>query len=117
MPVVLEESLKVGAGAALGAVARYAVTLAVPVSTPGEAVALTLVINVIGCLAMGYLAPGPFLGKGVLGGFTTFSAMSLAAAQSSPTHALVIVAATFVLCVGAWLLGDALRERSRRTPA
>ena len=111
------EAVKVGAGAALGALARYALLLAVPSSATSAAIALTLFINVLGCLLMGLLAPGPFLGKGVLGGFTTFSAMSLAAVQTSPTAALAIIVASAVLCVGAWLLGDAWRQRFSRTAA
>lgn len=109
--------MKVGAGAALGALARHALVLAVPASSFTETVALTLIVNVLGCLAMGLLAPGPFLGKGVLGGFTTFSAMSLAAVQSSPTVALAIIALNVALCVGAWLLGDVLHHRFRESAA
>lgn len=74
----------VSAGGALGALARYALGLvgALPWST--------FVINVTGCLLIGALlvavterrpsAPPllrPFLGTGVLGGFTTFSTYSV----------------------------------------
>ncbi|GAA4536417.1 CrcB family protein [Pseudonocardia xishanensis] len=68
----------VAAGGALGALARWAVGLALP-GAPG-----TFLINVVGCLAIGALLEvvtsrrtnpllRPFLATGVLGGFTTFS--------------------------------------------
>ncbi|MFJ4715572.1 fluoride efflux transporter FluC [Streptomyces sp. NPDC088785] len=74
----------VAAGGALGACARYGAALSWP--TPGGAFPwTTLWVNVSGCAAMGVLMvlvtevwPAhrlvrPFLGTGVLGGFTTFS--------------------------------------------
>lgn len=74
----------ISAGGVIGAEARYAVTLAEP-AFPW----LTLMVNVVGCLAIGGLmavlleltAPHrllrPFLSVGVLGGFTTFSAYAV----------------------------------------
>jgi CrcB protein len=74
----------IAAGGALGSLARYAMSLALP-HTPGEFATATLATNVIGCLLIGVLmtalgeaaAPHrllrPFLGVGVLGGFTTYS--------------------------------------------
>jgi CrcB protein len=74
----------VAAGGALGGVGRYALTLALP-AEPGTVPIATLVTNLSGCLALGLLAGAlpaarllrPFLGTGVLGGFTTFSAFAL----------------------------------------
>jgi CrcB protein len=75
----------VAAGGALGALARYGLLLAWP-TRPGAFPWGTFVVNVSGCLAIGVLMvlvteprPAhplvrPFLGTGVLGGFTTFSA-------------------------------------------
>lgn len=69
--------LFVAAGGALGAVARWAVGLAVAFPFG------TLAVNVAGSLAVGLIWAGvavrwqPFLITGVLGGFTTFSAFSL----------------------------------------
>jgi CrcB protein len=75
----------VAAGGALGALARYGLLLAWP-TRPGAFPWGTFAINVAGCFAIGVLMvivtelrPAhplvrPFLGTGVLGGFTTFSA-------------------------------------------
>ncbi|MBT2443438.1 CrcB family protein [Streptomyces sp. ISL-36] len=79
----------VAAGGALGAAARYGASLAWP--TPAGAFPwTTLLVNTSGCAAIGVLmvlvtevaAPPhplvrPFLGTGVLGGFTTFSTYTL----------------------------------------
>ena len=74
----------IAAGGALGASARYLITVAWPTpagSFPGS----TLAINILGCALIGVLMVlitdvwsrqrllRPFLGTGVLGGFTTFS--------------------------------------------
>jgi CrcB protein len=74
----------VAAGGVLGALARYGIGLAVPHQPAGFPWA-TFAINVSGCLLIGVLMvlvtdvwPGhrllrPFLGTGLLGGYTTFS--------------------------------------------
>lgn len=79
-------------GGALGAVMRFGVARALPVSAGGWPWP-TFAANVTGGLAMGVLAAWLlrgdnaaeplrlFLGVGVLGGFTTFSAFSLEMAQ------------------------------------
>ncbi|MEV0196530.1 CrcB family protein [Nonomuraea sp. NPDC050691] len=71
-------------GGALGALARYGVTLALP-HPPGGFAWATWLVNVTGCLLIGLLMVAvteawqvhrlvrPFLGIGVLGGYTTFS--------------------------------------------
>ncbi|MFJ8040333.1 fluoride efflux transporter CrcB [Kitasatospora sp. NPDC096147] len=83
-PVVLVVAL----GGVLGALARYGAGLCRPVAA-GAFPWGTLGINVTGCAAMGVLMVlvtevrqrhrlvRPFLGTGVLGGFTTFSAYAL----------------------------------------
>ncbi|MFO1137547.1 MAG: fluoride efflux transporter CrcB [Paracoccus sp. (in: a-proteobacteria)] len=78
--------LQVALGGAIGASARYGVNIMATRLVPGLPVG-TLVVNVLGCMAMGLLASGlalrggqhlaPFLLTGVLGGFTTFSAFAL----------------------------------------
>ncbi|OLT10761.1 chromosome condensation protein CrcB [Pseudonocardia sp. CNS-139] len=74
----------VAAGGAVGAIARYGVELALP-TAPGAFPLGTFLVNVSGCLLIGVLLVvvtelrqahplvRPFLGTGVLGGYTTFS--------------------------------------------
>jgi CrcB protein len=73
----------VAAGGALGSVGRYLASLA----APGQ-LWPTLAVNLTGAFALGVLAgvlarrPSspllrPFLGTGVIGGFTTFSALAV----------------------------------------
>ena len=59
----MPQFLVVGAGAALGAVARYLLSAAL-----GGGMLPLLVINILGSALMGYFRPGPFWGTGVLGG-------------------------------------------------
>jgi CrcB protein len=82
----------IAAGGALGACARYGVSLALPPPPDGWPWA-TLLVNTSGCLLIGVLMVlivdvwighrliRPFLGVGVLGGYTTFSAYSVEAHQ------------------------------------
>lgn len=107
---MIKEALLVGAGAALGAAARYGLSFALGPSLI-DATLTTLAINILGCFLMGLFLPGPFWGTGFLGGFTTYSAFALAVAQSDALGALGLVALTLVTCVGAFLLGERLRER------
>lgn len=106
--------LLVGAGGAVGATLRYGVGLAavrLGVSFPWG----TLIVNILGGLAMGLLAARTedlnlrlLLGVGVLGGFTTFSAFSLESVrlmQSAPHLAALYVASSLVLSIGACWLG------------
>ena len=79
LPAVLAVSL----GGGLGAVARWLTDQSVP------GVGATLAVNLVGCALLGALVVlvteawtthplvRPFLGTGVLGGFTTFSAYAL----------------------------------------
>ncbi|MCS5099103.1 CrcB family protein, partial [Staphylococcus aureus] len=82
-------------------------------AAPGStaALALTFAVNIAGCFAMGLYKPGPLWGAGFLGGFTTFSAISVAAMQSEAIIALVIVALSFATSIASYLLGHTLRER------
>jgi CrcB protein len=107
-------------GGALGAVARYGIGVAFPVTSPGFPWP-TLLINVVGCLLIGVLMvfvtevwtdrplARPFLGVGVLGGFTTFSTyvvdiQRLVRADAIGT-ALAYLGATLVLALVATWLG------------
>jgi fluoride exporter len=116
----------VAAGGVLGALARWAVGLAAP-TAPGAFPWATFGINVLGSLLMGVLVVvvtevrtahplvRPFLGTGVLGGFTTFSTFAVDAdlllAGGHRATALLYVAATVLAAVGAAALGTALTRR------
>lgn len=103
-------ALTIGLGAGLGAATRhFLLVFAVPGSA--GALALTFAVNIAGCFAMGVFKPGPLWGAGFLGGFTTFSAISLVAMQSQALHALLIMVLSFATSIVAYLIGDTLRER------
>lgn len=105
-------------GGSLGALGRYAVDEALPharVSFPWS----TLLVNVSGCFLIGVLMVvaleltephrlvRPFLGVGVLGGYTTFSAASVELQQLMDAHrnatALMYLVATLAgSLIAAW---------------
>ncbi len=113
--------LSIGAGGAVGAMARYGVAGAVTRLIGPAFPWGTLAVNVIGGLAMGLLvgimaakwSPSAemraFLTTGILGGFTTFSAFSLEAWLLIDRHdygaAAFYVAASVLLSIGALALG------------
>lgn len=109
----LHTGIAVGLGAALGALARYALTLLTTDGSP-QAVVMILAINMAGCFAMGLLKPGPFWGMGFLGGFTTYSAVALGALDFSLGGAVIFIVVTFIACVASWLAGDAASGGARR---
>jgi fluoride exporter len=106
------QMLLVALGGALGSVARFGVGFAAArwfgLAFPWG----TLAVNVIGGLAMGMMAAriGPehdsmrlFIGTGLLGGFTTFSAFSLETVrllEHQPGLAALYAIASLVLSVG-----------------
>jgi CrcB protein len=110
-------------GGALGACARYGVGLALPHPPDGWPWS-TLLINASGCLLIGVLMVlivevwvghrliRPFLGVGVLGGYTTFSTYAVDAQQlieaGRPGLALGYMAATVVAALVAVQLGVSL---------
>jgi len=112
----------VAVGGGLGALGRHglSVLLATP---PGGFPWATFVINVVGCLLIGVLMVlvtevhaahrlvRPFLGVGVLGGFTTFSTYALeihsllrpgTAAVAFAYLAATLVAAMLAVLAGTW---------------
>ncbi|MET8770368.1 CrcB family protein [Streptomyces sp. NPDC004658] len=116
----------VAAGGALGAVARYALALAWPVPV-GRFPWATLWTNVSGCAAMGVLMVlvtevwaahrllRPFLGTGVLGGFTTFSTYAVdiraLVGAGRPGLGLAYLAATLLAALTAvWSASAATRR-------
>ncbi|MGK5558675.1 fluoride efflux transporter FluC [Actinomadura kijaniata] len=119
----------VAAGGALGALARYGVGAAFP-HAPGAFAWATLAVNTVGCLLIGVLMVlvtevrrphhlvRPFLGTGVLGGFTTFSTYTVDAHQAvrhgAPHVALAYLAATLACALAAVLAGVRVTRRAAR---
>lgn len=105
----------IAGGGVVGALARYAVHLMLP-HRSGQFPWSTFLVNVSGCLAIGILMvligevwPGqrllrPFLGVGVLGGYTTFSTYAIDIQQAVTAAA----AATALLYLAATVLGALL---------
>jgi fluoride exporter len=109
----------IAVGGAAGAVARYAITEAWERPTTGFPWAV-LTVNVVGCGLIGMLMVlieeevsrhhliRPFLGVGVLGGFTTFSAYALDVEQLTRAGAEPTAAAYLVVTVAGALLAVAI---------
>lgn len=107
---MITQGMAVGLGAALGAVARWAL-----IETIGSDLWVTLLINVVGSMALGYFQPGPFWGSGFFGGFTTMSAYALLTAQLGAAEAAGYTVLTVGLCLAGVLAGRRF-ARVRSTP-
>jgi CrcB protein len=117
----LTQSLLVAAGGALGAWLRFAVGRLI---APGPFPWPTLLVNAVGCFAMGLLVgwlarQGTdtegwrlLLGVGMLGGFTTFSAFSLEVVglvqRGAASQATAYVLVSVLAGVAGLMLGLAL---------
>jgi fluoride exporter len=115
-------------GGALGALARWALGEALP--SPGGWPWATLLVNVTGCLLLGALFAGlaarspepswarPFLGVGVLGGYTTYSTFAVEVVRLVDADAPVTAAGYVLLSVlggvAAVVLGAAAVRRLLR---
>ena len=123
----MKQLFAIAVGGALGSVLRYGLSTWVH-SFAGRGFPYgTLAVNVLGCLAMGFLfvllvermgensvlRAGLLIG--VLGGFTTFSAFSIETFSLIEQGALVKatgnMAASLVLCIGATWLGVLLARQ------
>lgn len=116
----------VAVGGGVGALARHGATALWPGASPWT----TLAVNAVGCAAIGVLMAmtdershrlaRPFLGAGVLGGFTTFSAYAwdvhgLAADGDLPLAALYLAATPILALAAVWATTSATRRiRGRR---
>ncbi|MFE5813693.1 fluoride efflux transporter CrcB [Streptomyces sp. NPDC056479] len=120
----------VAAGGAIGAMARYALTLWWPVR-PGGFPWATFWTNVVGCAVIGvfmvvitevlaaHRLVRPFFGTGVLGGFTTFSTYAVDIQRlvddGHPRMAMAYLAATLIAALTAvWLAAAATRRVLKR---
>jgi fluoride exporter len=112
----------VSAGGVLGALARYGIAVGWP-HQPGAFPWATWAVNVSGCFLIGVLSAvlqrrpahplvRPFLGVGVLGGYTTFSTAAVETLQSRPAVALAYLAATLTgALVAVWCGATLARPR------
>ena len=117
--------LYVGLGGAIGAMLRFWMSQAITKQLGHGFPYGTLAVNILGCLAMGLLAGGlvktmpvhapeirAFVGVGILGGFTTFSAFSLETVmlmeRGDMAQAGIYVAASVIACIFAVWLGMVL---------
>jgi CrcB protein len=119
-------------GGAMGALARYGVGEAMP-HRAGAFPWATFLINVSGCLLIGVLLvmitevrtvhplSRPFLGTGVLGGFTTFSTFAIDTERLLGDHPLTAIAYFFgtvaaaLLAVQTGVMVTRSLTRSRRS--
>lgn len=125
---MIRSLLLVMLGGMLGTAARLMIGLLIP--NAGDFPVATLLANGVGALLIGVLAARPFdrlsdrgasarvfLGTGILGGFTTYSAFAVGTVElwaESPLLAGVYVIFTLALGVAAAVLGMRL---GRRRPA
>ncbi|GAA2981058.1 CrcB protein [Microbacterium terrae] len=113
-PLALRTVAVAAAGGAIGVFARALIVL--PIDDPAAAAWATMGVNALGSLLLGIVVGWlddrrpllrGFLGTGVLGGFTTYSAFAVQTvgmAAEAPLHALMLVAAS----LGAGVLGAAM---------
>jgi CrcB protein len=111
----------IAAGGAIGSACRYGLAVALP-HRPTQFPWATFITNTAGCFAIGLLMvvvaerlPGrplvrPFLGVGVLGGFTTFSTYALEIQRmvdaQARAAAVVYLTGTVVAALGATYAGS-----------
>ncbi len=114
--------LQIAAGGALGALGRYLTSMLVARIVGATFPFGTLMVNSVGCLAMGfavawfaggdYSRAAPFVTMGFLGGYTTMSAFALETwmlMEGGKTgEAFIYVAATLILSLAALAAGIVL---------
>ena len=110
-------------GGAVGALARWGLTLALP-RTSGHWPWATLVVNLAGCLLLGVLLGAlealrpddvrvrALLGTGVLGGFTTFSAFAVEVVDLVGAGSVLVAAGYVVASVAGGVLAVGLGLRA-----
>ena len=108
----------IGLGGFLGAIARYAVGLAVAQWWRRDFPLGTFLVNVTGCFILGFIVSLAtprlgewtrlFAGTGFIGAYTTFSTFELEAHQLAPAMALAYIVASVAAGFLAVRLGIAL---------
>jgi CrcB protein len=121
---MLESTLWIALGGALGSVSRFWLALAFDALFASSFPWATVVTNITGSFVIGAVAALPlgpltrqFLMVGVLGGYTTFSAFSLQtlvlAQDGEWPKAAANVLASVILCLAAVWIGHALANSLR----
>jgi fluoride exporter len=117
--------IALGCGGVVGAVARYAVSLALPIAS-GSFPWNTFLINVSGSAVLGFLLVllieqfprgrlvRPFIGTGIIGAYTTFSTLEVDAILLFRVHHLLVGASYVMLSVIAGLMAVWLGMLSAR---
>jgi CrcB protein len=120
---VLKFGLVAALGAALGSLARLQISYWIQAPNETSFPWSTFIVNVIGTLLIGLIASSPsimnnemrrhFVVTGVLGGFTTFSAIVVETLQlaNTPLVSITYVVATFAVGVAATHIGSLLGGR------
>ena len=120
---MLKFGLVAALGAALGSLARLQIFYWVQAPSETSFPWSTFIVNVIGALLIGVIASSPkiissetrrhFVVTGILGGFTTFSAIAVETLQlaSTPLISITYVVATFAVGVAATHIGSLLGDR------
>ena len=120
---MLQFGLLAALGAAIGSLARLQVSYLIQIPSETSFPWATFLVNVIGALCIGIVAGTPkimnietrrhFVVTGVLGGFTTFSAIAVETLKLTPNPLISItyVVATFAIGVMATHVGTLVGER------
>lgn len=110
-------------GAALGSLARLQISYWAQTPSETSFPWSTFIVNVIGASLIGLIASSPnimnneirryFVVTGLLGGFTTFSAIAVETLQlaSTPWISVTYVVATFAIGIAATHIGSLLGDR------
>ena len=116
--------LAAAAGAVIGSLARLQIYYWFARPTAESFPWATFLVNILGALLIGFLAAQPavmanevrrhFLVTGVLGGFTTFSALAVETLQlaTQPLLSIIYVVGTFAIGILATHLGGFVKVRS-----
>ncbi|WP_042222618.1 fluoride efflux transporter FluC [Oceanobacillus manasiensis] len=120
--------LSVGAGGMLGAVGRYAVTIVIPANTLFPYA--TLLANLVGCFFLSFIMHLPIIKKrlspavfvaltvGLIGGFTTFSTLTIEAISLwsvVPILAIGYIVISIIAGLSCCFLGLKLASRLERS--
>lgn len=113
----MHPALLVGLGGAIGSVARWAISEAMPTSSNADVPWATVLVNLLGALLLGALMSSAnssvetetilFLGTGLLGAFTTMSTFGFETTrllqEGSNVSAVIYIALNLLAPLAAWI--------------